>query len=170
MAYLQRGYTFFRDTTSTASVPDSDIARCMYYLNCVCSAIEYRDNDIRRYCNYQNWANLSDAEDRLVFVLCLALSPDEFIGKVFFESDALCGGMGNRFYDIGEVRNHLIAVQSVFIAGQTRSVKKIMTFKRSWLQRNYFEPMRNLAYRFSPQGQREEAMRRAIMSGSCTIS
>ncbi|CAF2047730.1 unnamed protein product [Rotaria magnacalcarata] len=170
MAYLTRGYTFLRDTTESVTVPNNDVAKCMYYLNCVCSAIEYKDNDIKRYCNYANWANLSDAEDRLVFVLCLTLSPDEFINKVFFENDTLCGNMGNKFFEIGEVRNHLIAVQSVLIGGQTRSVKKIMAFKCSWMHRNYFEPMRNLSYRFSSQGQREEALRRSMISGACVIS
>jgi hypothetical protein len=84
MAYLERQQTNIRDTTSVADVPNSDIAKIMYYLNCVCYCIDYNDNDIRRFRNYANWASLSDDEDRLVFLLGLSLSPDLFIGKVFF--------------------------------------------------------------------------------------
>jgi hypothetical protein len=154
----------------TVTVPDADIGKVMYYLDCVCTVIDYDDNNIRRYRNYSNWMNMSDEEDKLIFILAAALSPDELEDKVFFENAALCGTSANQFYEIGQVRNHLIVAQSIVIGGRSRQVKKIMAYTSGWMQRNYYQPMQAIAYRFSPQGQREEAMRRAAISQACVIS
>ncbi len=56
----------------------------MYYLNCVFSAIKCKDQDVRNYCDYHNWSLISNAEQRMVLMLALALSPGEFDGNVFF--------------------------------------------------------------------------------------
>jgi hypothetical protein len=170
MAMFQNTNYNVRATGTSVSVPNADIAKLMYYLDCVCNVIDYNDGNIRRYRNYSNWANMSDEEDRLIFVLALALSPDELEDKVFFNSPSLCPDASNEFYEIGQVRNQLLVVQSIISGGQQRRVKKIMAYKQTWMQNNYFQPMRNLAYRFSPQGQREEAMRRQMLSQACTIS
>jgi hypothetical protein len=45
-----------------------------------------------------------------------------------------------------------------------------MAYKQSWMQNNYYQPMRSLAFRFSPEGQRQEALRRQAISQACTIS
>ncbi|CAF2941982.1 unnamed protein product [Rotaria sp. Silwood2] len=152
------------------TIPNADIAKIMYYIDCVCTMIEYNDRDIQRYRNFSNWANMSDEEDRLIFILALALSPDELEDKVFFNSPQLCPNSNNQFYEIGQIKNQLLVVQSVFIGGQQRHVKKIMAYKQAWMQNFYYEPMRNLAFRFSPQGQRQEAARRAMISQACIIS
>jgi len=96
MAYMFRDQFGLRPTSSRAAIPDNDLARLMYYLNCVFTAIEYNDQDVQRYRDYRNWSLLSGAEQRMVLVLALALSPDEFDGKVFFHSDQLCGDSGNK--------------------------------------------------------------------------
>ncbi|CAF4112057.1 unnamed protein product [Rotaria sp. Silwood2] len=110
--------TFFGNTEydftmfgETVNVPNADIARIMYYLDCVCTVIDYNDNDIRRYRNYLNWRNMSDEEDRFIFLLALALSPDELEDKVFFNAPSLCPDSNNQFYEIGQVRNQLMIVQ-----------------------------------------------------------
>ncbi|CAF1048986.1 unnamed protein product [Rotaria magnacalcarata] len=161
MAYLERQQTQIRDTTSRADVPNSDIAKIMYYLNCVCYCIDYNDNDIRRYTNYARWASLSDEEDRLVFVLGMTLSPDLFIGKVFFPSDALSRDMTGRFYEISQINHQLVVVPSLVIGGRTCRVNRILAYKQVWLQENYIDPMRRLIQRFRPQ---QQATR------SCSIS
>ena len=153
----------------TVNVPDEPVARVMYYLDCVCTVIDYDDNDIRRYRNYSNWMNMSDEEDKLIFVLAAALSPDELEDKVFFENAELCPSTSNQFYEIGQVRNQLLVVQSVVIGGRSRQVKKIMAYTSGWMQRNYHQPMQALAYRFSDRGQ-EDARRRRQATQVCTIS
>lgn len=66
----------FRMFGTTVSVPDADIAKIMYYLDCICTVIDYHDNNIGRYRNYSNWANMSDYEDRLIYLqvtlVCMA--------------------------------------------------------------------------------------------------
>ncbi|CAF3003065.1 unnamed protein product [Rotaria sp. Silwood2] len=166
--------TFFGNTEydftmfgETVNVPNADIARIMYYLDCVCTVIDYNDNDIRRYRNYLNWRNMSDEEDRFIFLLALALSPDELEDKVFFNAPSLCPDSNNQFYEIGQVRNQLMIVQSIVIGGRSRQVKRIMAYEQVWMRRNYYEPMQRLAIRFSPERQRQEALMRAM---TCIIS
>lgn len=170
MAMFQNTNYDVRMFGQKVDVPDAPVARIMYYLDCVCTVIDYDDNNIRRYRNYSNWMNMSDEEDKLIFVLAATLSPDELEDKVFFENAALCPTTSNQFYEIGQVRNQLLVVQSIMIGGRTRQVKKIMAYTSGWMQRNYHQPLQALAYRFSPQGQREEAYRRAQLSQACTIS
>ena len=152
------------------TIPNADIARIMYYIDCVCTVVEYNDANIQRYRNYSNWANMSDEEDRLIFVLALALSPDTLEDKVFFNSPELCGNSNNQFYEIGQVKKQLLVVQSIVIGGQQRQVKKIMAYKQIWMQNFYYQPMKNLIFRFSPEGQRQEAIRRQVISQACVIS
>jgi hypothetical protein len=157
MAFLQRNQIGFKDTTVSATVPDNDVARLMYYFDSVCSAIEYNDTDVSRYRNYQNYSSLTYNEIRVLLVLCLTLSPDEFDDKVFFHSDALCGNLGNRFYEVSQVSHQLLAVQSIVIAGRRCHVKKIMTYTMSWMRRNYFGPIQRLTPQFSASTLRTSA-------------
>ncbi len=47
-------------TGRTTAIPDKDIVKLMYYLNCVCTTIECNDElEIRRFKNYSNWHNVS---------------------------------------------------------------------------------------------------------------
>ncbi|CAF1211820.1 unnamed protein product [Didymodactylos carnosus] len=166
MAFIQTTGYDIRATGTTVNIPDDDIARCMYYLSCVCNVIKCDEDEIKRYCDYRNYWRLSDEEDRLVFVLCARLEPELFDDKCMFQSDAMCGNSANEFYEIGQVRNRVLAVQSIVIAGRTREVNKIMTYKRSWMQKYYYEPMLRLARRFS-QPQRHTV---AIDASDCIIA
>jgi hypothetical protein len=170
MALFQNTNYDVRMFGQKVNVPEADIAKVMYYLDCVCTVIEYDDNNIRRYRNYSNWANMSDEEDKLIFILAATLSPDELEDKVFFQNSALCPTTANQFYEIGQIKNQLLVVQSIVIGGRQRQVKKIMAYENAWMQKFYYQPMRQLAYRFSPQGQRQEAARRAAVSEACVIS
>jgi hypothetical protein len=137
-------------TGQSTTVADNDIAKLMYYLNCVCTTIECNDEpEIRRFINYRNWSSLSTEEQQQLFVLCYTLSPDIFQNKVFFQSDALCINSSNEFYEISQVSSQLVAASSIIIAGRTRRVNKIMTYKLTWMQNYYLEPMRRQAQRFS---------------------
>ena len=53
MALVWRDQFNLRPTGVQTTVPDDDVARLMYYLHCVFTAIEYEDQDVRRYRDYQ---------------------------------------------------------------------------------------------------------------------
>jgi hypothetical protein len=54
-AFLQTNETEIKRTSQKVFVPGNDVARLMYYLNCVCAAIYYTDDvDIQRLISYQN--------------------------------------------------------------------------------------------------------------------
>ena len=160
MAFLQRNQFGFKRTSSDTTVPDNDVARLMYYFNCVCAAIEYNDSDVRIYRDFRNYSSLTYNHIRVLISLCLALSPDEFDNKVFFHSDALCGDSGNVFYDVSQVRHQFLVAESVVIAGQSCQVTKIMTYTMSWMQRNYYGPMQRLASQYNVNA----------LSSACVIS
>ncbi|CAF1650472.1 unnamed protein product [Adineta ricciae] len=128
---LHRNEFSLEENSVSVTVPNNDVARLMYYLNCVCTAIDCnRDPDIQRFTNYRS-------------------CPDVFDDRVFFHSDALCQGSSNKFYKVNQVRQHLLAAESIVIAGQVREVHQIMTYTMEWMKRNYFDPMQRLAQSLS---------------------
>lgn len=138
-----------KKTGQRITVADNDIAKLMYYLQCVCTTIECNDEpEIRRFTNHSNWRSLSVDEQRQLVLFCYTFSPDMFEGKVFFQNDALCMDCSNEFYEISQISNQLVAAQSIIIAGRTRRVNNIMAYKMSWMRNNYLEPMRRQAQRF----------------------
>lgn len=150
VAFLQRDEVEVERTTTATHIPDNDIAHLMYYLNCVCTAIEYNDDaDIQRLTAYQNWNHLSYQEQELLIEFCRRLSPDVLEDQVFFHSEALCVNFTNEFYKIHQVRHQLVAAESIMIAGQTRHVNHIMTYKATWMETYYFGPMRRLRTRLN---------------------
>lgn len=150
MAYFQQNRYGIKEVGSTANVPANDVATLMYYLTCVFGAVECdMTPQMRRFTNYHNWRSLSFAEIRQLIALCYVFSPDVFNNKVFFHSPALCGNNSNKFYEISQVRNQLLAVSSIIVGGQTRRVNKVMVYKMSWMTKNYAEPMLRLAARYS---------------------
>jgi len=75
---------------------------------------------------------------------------------------------GNKFYKVSQVRHQLLAANSVVVAGRTRQVKRIMTYKQSWMQYYYYEPMERLEYQIDQQ--RRQQIAQQILSETCTIS
>ncbi|CAF3428789.1 unnamed protein product [Rotaria socialis] len=127
MAMIQANRIGIKDVGSTANVPNNDIAKLMYYFKCVCGAIECNMTpQMNRLSSYNSWRYLSADEIRQLIALCYVFSPDVFEDKVFFNSPALCGNSSNKFYEISQVRNQLLAVSSIVISGQSRRVNKIM--------------------------------------------
>ena len=153
--FFQRNEIEFERTGQIVTVPNNDVARLMYYLNCVCVAIDCaHDPDIQRFTNYRNWSSLSIAERKALLVVCYAFSPDVLDDRVFFHSDALCGDSNNEFYTINQVRNQVVAAESIIIAGRVRTVNKIMTYKLQWMRTNYLNPMQGLVRALADPPQR----------------
>lgn len=149
MALIGQSRIGFREKGQTVYVPENDVAKLMYYFQCVCTTVECNMTpQMRRLSNYSNYANMTYGDIRQLIRLCYLFSPDVFEDKVFFQNDALCGNSANQFYEISQVNNRILAVSSIVIAGQSRQVNQIMTYKMSWMRKNYMEPMIRLAQRF----------------------
>ena len=131
----------------------------------------------QKYCQTDRipklYAFLTEDEKKQLLVLCAILSPDVLLNKVFFQNDQMCGDSSNEFYDIGTVASHLVVSSSIGIGGQKKSIRKIMTFKMSWLQNNYLEPLQALARELD---EAENSRRRRALEAqrrndnSCVIS
>ena len=80
-AFLERQQVQIKATGGSTTVPNSPIAKLMYYFHCVCSCVaDSNDPSIKRLKAYEtNYNSLSSDEESTLLVLCLALSPDKLI-------------------------------------------------------------------------------------------
>ncbi len=146
--YFENKNIKFERIGVTANVPNNDVARLMYYMQCVCTSINCNDDPgIQRFTNYANWACLTKIDQAALVVACGAFSPDVLNNRVFFQSDALCGDSTNEFYTINQVRHQVAAAESIIIAGRVRVVNNIMTYTMQWMKTYYFDPMQRLLAR-----------------------
>ena len=160
MAVFMRERIGMERTGQTVTIPNNARAKLMYHLDCVSTVLQLNNPNMQRMCNYKQYNRLSDSEETQLLYLAVHLSPDELMGKVFFNSDALCGDSSNEFYELSQVRNTFAVSNSVIIGGQQTRVAKIMTFKMSWMTEYYIEPVQQLNRR---RRQRESG------SNSCVI-
>lgn len=169
MAYLHFDTFDLARSSRQVQIPKNNVARLMYYLDIVCDLIEYDDHNLDRLRNYNNYRSITDTELRLLYIACAALKPDLLIGKVMFEDEDgdLCGTSTNRIYEISQVQHNLLVVNSIFIAGRNRRVKKAMAYQPIWLATYYTQPMAALTVIFE-QERRREAITNLV--NTCTIS
>lgn len=145
------------------TVAENDVAKLMYYLNCVCRTVNCSDDrELSRYTNYHDWASLSRDDQKRLLVLCYTFSPDVFEDKVFFQSEALCRGAPNRLYEVSQVRHEILAVSNIIVAGRSRQVTKIMTYTMPWMHYCYLQPMQGLAQSLTEQEQVRQPQRQAL--------
>jgi hypothetical protein len=155
-------------TGVSVTVPNNDIARLMYYLNCVnvCLRIDELDSSLLDYANH--W-RLSPARRQAVVQIALILSPDELLDKVFFRDDDgdITDDSANEFCDVTVACDLIQIDSSAIIAGTVQNVRKVMFFKTSWLRNNYFGPMtrlnrpaptRTIVYQAAPQRRNQECV------------
>ena len=139
----------------TVTVPNNDIARLMYYFNCVCSCVEPDSSyTIRRLKDYNNYASLSRDEEAQLLAICLALSPDKLIGTIFFPSDD-CGGSNNEFLELSAVKTKLVVAESLVVGGQSKKIQKIMQFKMCWMEKFFFDPLTSIQRSRRPPPRRQ---------------
>ena len=163
-----------KKTGGPTTIPNSPRAKLMYYFNCVCCCVEAEsDASIDRLRNYkENYSRLSNEEEAKLVVLCLALSPDKLTGSVFFPAEDSAFDRDNAFFELSAVTTKLVVAESVMIGGQQRRVRKIMMFKKSWIENNYLEPMRSIvegSRRSLPSSQPPPARRSQQRDDSCAI-
>ena len=140
------------------SVPQNPTAKLMYYFNCICTCVEANeDASIRRLQDYRNYASLSRTDEAQLLILCLALSPDKLIGSILFPAEDIdLDGFTNQFYELSAINTRLVVAESILIGGQQKRVRKIMMFKKSWIETYYINPLLSF--------ERQASQRRALPS------
>ena len=125
-------------------VPNNDIARLMYYLDCVMCVIQY--NEQSKFTDYQHYYDLNSDEEAFVCSLALLLNPKIFLdAKVFLlNPDLVPYNSSNQFYKITDQAIGVHVNSEIVIAGKVVKVLEIMACTQDWLNRNYFDPIENI--------------------------
>ena len=134
----------FEDTSRTVTVPDNDLARLMYYLECVSSLLNY--SEIQKYTDYKNYNLLSSDDQAKVCAFAILFSPEILLKANIFiiEPRLLTSGSRNQFFKITDERIGVHVDQEIVIGGRSVQVKKIMVCNQSWINVNYTKPLANL--------------------------
>lgn len=117
----------------------------MYYLNWVtkCIGLDILYDALIDYINYQR---LTKQGTTLVLSFAQALNPRELIGQVIFRDDegTITRSSSNEFCSINVACNIIHVEQEAIIGGRAQNITKVMFFKSSWLDYNYYRPMARL--------------------------
>ena len=155
--------TQIKSTGTRCEVPDHPVGRLMYYLGACESIVSI--GIPREYRDYDNYYRLSTGERKEVVRLAELLDPELFIRHgVMIQHDGLCGDYSNEFYEITNTRLGLAVSRSFVIGGQQVRTLKIMTFKRSWMENNYYGPLRQI--RANEEAERRAQYRRTVFTSS----
>lgn len=146
-------------TGRSVKVSKDPRARLMFYLSCIssvfddfytlCKEILKEDSlsNIECLLMYREYRALTLEQCDKVLILCDVLRPDLFNNKCIFGDAKKCGYSSNEFYKVDEVEKSLAIQNEIIVKGEKRHVKKIMYYDASYLEENYFEPMRLLDHR-----------------------
>ena len=128
-------------TGSTTTVPDNELAKLMYYLDCVFAVIQY--DGAEKYINYREYYTLTSEEENIVLSLVCLFNPKIMVESYIF----LVGprfvpeGSSNQFYELTDNRIGIHVNSEIMIGGVSRRVLKVMACTEDWLNRNYFIPV-----------------------------
>ena len=124
----------------TVTVPDNNLARLMYYLDCVFTVIQYDQSS--RLTDYQNYYLLSKEEEQTVLGLVALFNPKVMSDLSLFivSRNLVPYGSSNEFYQITDDRIGVHVNSEVVIGGRVVKVLKIMACTEDWIYRNYINP------------------------------
>ena len=124
------------------NVPNNIIAKLMYYLSCVATVIDYKDNTLT---NFRNYDELSVEEIFAVYELAKILNPSFFThAGIFIVDQRLLVNSNNQFYEITDETIGVHVNEAIMIGGRTVKVLKLMACNDRWLSDNYYGPIQNM--------------------------
>ena len=129
----------------TVTVPNNDVARLMYYLSCVCTVINYDEDN--KFTDYQNYDLLTRGEILELLKLVILFVPKLFSEHgIFIVDEALVpSGMSNEFYEISDEKIGFHLSNEIIIGGMSVKVLKVMACTEEWIIRNYIKPLSNIS-------------------------
>ncbi|XP_060071188.1 uncharacterized protein LOC132551097 [Ylistrum balloti] len=179
MAVMQRQHLGIREIGESVNIPPNPVARAMFYLRCICNVLDLNDgsSNLQRFTDFKNFYLLTDNEIDALTLLISSVRPQDLIGKCLFHNEEICGNSNNKFFELQEMRQNMVIVNDILIAGQQRRVNRIMFFKTAWLELYCIAPLRFLGDRMIRRKAELDARNARLMyyhqtgSGSscCTI-
>ena len=131
-------------TTTKTVVPGNDIAKLMYYLDCVATVLQYDINS--RYRDYKKYFNLTEKEEEEVLVIALFFNPKILMDYNIFilNSRLLRPEFDNEFFKITDERIGIHINEEVMLGGRQVKVLEIMACNENWIQTYYLDPIKNI--------------------------
>lgn len=131
---------------SSVTIPNNNIAKLMYYLNCMSACLE--DFIPAEFTNYSKYASLDNETRAAVVAIAILLDPEQILGKVVFvvkPNNPILQGSSNKFYKITEA-TQVLAGRATFegailIEGRTVEVSKIMFCTEDWYKKFLLDPL-----------------------------
>lgn len=122
-------------------VPQNPMGKLMYYLQTVNALIDF--NVPYSLQNYKEYQSLSFDEENQVLALAVLLSPDIFIENgIMINEPRLCQNFPMQIYEISAMHSAIAITEEFVIGGKKVHTLMIMAYKNSWLERNYFNPIK----------------------------
>ena len=144
-AVYQREQVSLRTPGTAVTIANDKRARLMYYLDSMSIVLDLDANATqRRFRDFRNYSSIQTIEEKkALFYLCHILRPEVLNDKCIFNSEDI--DADNKFIEITNQTSTFAANENVSIAGQQTRVTNIMLYKMSWIQRNFVDPMQELA-------------------------
>jgi hypothetical protein len=171
MAVVINRQTIGVTTTGTAvAVPSHPKARLMYYLDSMCTvlSLDQTQHNIKRLTDYFYYYLLSEEETAALLELSILLDPITLNGVCIFNDEEACGDFTNEFFEINARRTTIAAAESVMIGNIRVSVKKIMCYKMSWLEKNYLQPLSHFIKLYQKTPRRRSTAQDILESCCCS--
>ena len=126
------------------AIPDNNIAKLMYYLDCLVNIIDLDDGTVNldRLTDYEHYYNLTEEEQKMVAGLCIVSNPEalEQFSLLLVKPELLPNGSGNEFFDIKDPRLGVEVPEEVTFAETPVKVLKVMVCTEEWIDKYYTQP------------------------------
>ena len=129
-----------RDTTVNVIIPPNDLARLMYYLNCVNSVLNFPN--LTPYTDYHNYYLYNHEINNIIYYAKL-FNPNQMTSIRAFVLDENIS-ISNRFFEITDEVYCIHANEKFVIGGSVVKISKVMVYKSDWAAFFYFLPLQRL--------------------------